>query len=361
MRILILANNDAGLYKVRKELIERLMLLSNEIYISLPNGDFVKSLEQMGSHFIDTPIDRRGMSMAKDLKLFLKYKQILRSVSPELVITYTIKPNIYGGIAARFRKIEYAANITGLGSAFENSGLLRKFVVYLYRIALKRAKVVFFENLNNREEFLKYHICNSDKSCLLNGAGVNTLAYKYLNYPNNSYNTKFLFVGRVMREKGVDELLEAMRMLRKEGHHCLLDIVGPFEEDYREKLDNFEKEGWLKYHGFQRDVIPFIANSHCFVLPSYHEGMANTNLECASCGRPIITSNIPGCREAVIDGKTGLLCEPKNVESLYTAMKAIVAMSNSDREIMGKEGRKYIQSDFNKEEIVNITIKHLIG
>ena len=356
MRVLILANMDIGLYKFRKELIEELLNRGNEVYISLPDGDLVRPFEEMGCTFIDTPVDRRGINPKTDLGLFTNYQKIMKKVNPDLVITYTIKPNIYGGIAARMARKQYAVNITGLGTAFEKSGVVRLVAIKLYKIALKRAKVIFFENSGNREALLAFGCCNKEKTVVLHGAGVNTETYSYQPYPNNEL-VKFLFVGRVMKEKGIDELFEAMKRLVGEGEKCFLDVVGPFEEDYKENLDQYEKAGWLKYHGYQEDVKPFIASCDCFVLPSYHEGMANTNLECASSGRPIITSNIPGCKEAVVEG-SGFLCEPKNSASLYEAMKKIIQADN--REEMGILGRKHMENVFDKKKVVAETVRALM-
>lgn len=356
MRILILANYDLGLYKFRKELIEELLNLGHEIYISLPDGDLVRPFEKMGCTFIDTPVDRRGINPKTDFGLFQHYRKMMKEVNPDLVITYTIKPNIYGGIAARLAGKKYAVNITGLGTAFENAGLIRNVVVNLYKFALKKAKVIFFENSGDRNELLSFGCCDKEKTVVLNGAGVNTETYSYQPYPHNDI-VKFLFVGRVMKEKGIDELFSAMQRLVAEGQKCFLDVVGPFEENYKEKLEEYEKAGWLKYHGYQENVIPFIAACDCFVLPSYHEGMANTNLECASSGRPIITSNIPGCKEAVVNG-SGFLCEPKNVESLYEAMKKMIQADN--REEMGIVGRNHMQDVFDKKKVVADTINALM-
>ena len=356
MRILILANFDLGLYKFRKELIEKFLEQGHLVYISLPNGKLVRPLEYIGCIFIDTPVDRRGINPKTDFSLFLKYKKMMKEIDPDLVITYTIKPNIYGGIAARLAKKKYAVNITGLGTAFENAGIVRAIVVNLYKIALKKAKVIFFENSNNRDNLVSFGCCKKEKTFVLNGAGVNTDYYNYLSYPHNE-KVKFLFVGRVMKEKGIDELFVAMKRLVAEGQDCFLDVVGPFEEDYKLQLEQYETEGWLKYHGFQEDVRPFISDCDCFVLPSYHEGMANTNLECASSGRPVITCNIPGCREAVIPGKSGLLCEPKDANSLYKAMKQIIETDN--REEMGKIGRNLMLEKFDKKIVVKDTLEQL--
>ena len=355
MRILILANNDLGLYKFRKELIEELLNKGHDVYLSLPDGDLIRPFEKMGCMFINTPVDRRGVNPKKDFKLFQHYRKMIKNVGPDLIITYTIKPNIYGGIAARLAGKQYAVNITGLGTAFENAGLIRTVVVNLYKFALKKAKVIFFENRSNRDELLSFRCCKKEKTVILNGAGVNTETYSYQPYPNNDI-VKFLFVGRVMKEKGIDELFTAMQRLVTEGQKCFLDVVGPFEEDYKGKLEEYEKAGWLKYHGYQEDVKPFIAACDCFVLPSYHEGMANTNLECASSGRPIITSNIPGCKEAVVEG-SGFLCKPRNEESLYAAMKKMIHADN--RAEMGKHGRQHMHNVFDKKKVVAETLRYL--
>ena len=358
MRVLILANFDLGLYKFRKELIEELLHKGHEVYLSLPDGDLVRPFEQIGCTFIDTPVDRRGINPATDFKLLLQYKRMMKEVKPDLVITYTIKPNIYGGIAARQAGIQYAINITGLGTAFENPGMVRTVVVYLYKYALKKAKVVYFENSSNRDELLSFGCCKREKTVVLNGAGVNTDTYSYQPYPSNDI-VKFLFVGRVMKEKGIDELFTAMKQLVDEKMPCFLDVVGPFEEDYKSKLEQHEAEGWLKYHGYQENVRPYIRDCDCFVLPSYHEGMANTNLECASSGRPVITSNIPGCKEAVIEGISGFTWEPKSVDSLYKAMYKMVSTSVECRVFMGQAGRKHMEDVFDKKKVVGETIEHL--
>ena len=356
-RILILANDANGLLLFRKELIEEL-LKSNEVYLSLPYGKQVDELTSRGCNFIDTSIERRGMNPKTDLKLFKDYLRILCDVQPDLVITYTIKPNIYGGMACSIKNIPYAVNITGLGTAFQGDGALRTMVTAMYKVALKKAKVVFFENTANRDLFIREKIVKIRQACHLNGAGVNLERFLYQDYPDNDV-FHFLFIGRVMKEKGIEELFEAMRRLITEGEKCFLEVVGPFEENYKDRLEQFEKEGWLKYHGFQDDVRPFIRACDCFVLPSYHEGMANTNLECAASGRPLITSNIPGCREAVIDGETGYLCEAQKSDSLYEAMKSMMNNNKEIRAEMGKAGRRFMEKNFDKKNVVRSTLNHL--
>ena len=356
MRILILANNDVGLYKFRKELIEELIGKGNEVYISLPEGEFVNLLQNIGCFYINTLVDRRGINPKTDFGLFRQYKKIIKKYEPDLIITYTIKPNIYGGLSARITQKQYAVNITGLGTAFERKGLIRCLVILLYKLALKRVKVVFVENQEIGKIVDKYRLCDKNKIVILNGAGVNTSDYPYQEYPHNDI-IYFLFIGRVMKEKGIDELLAATKKIVDDGDLCRLDIVGPLEENYKSVLEKYEKEGWLSYNGFQEDVRPFIKNCDCFVLPSYHEGMANTNLECASSGRPLITSNIPGCKEAVIEGVSGYLCEPQDVDSLYIEMKKMI--SSDCRAEMGVSGRNHMLDKFSKESVVEKTIERL--
>ena len=359
MKILILANHDVGLYQFRKELIQKLLEENNTVDISLPNGEMVAELEKMGCTFFQTQVDRRGLNPVKDVKLFFAYKKLLKKNRPELVITYTIKPNIYGGLACGMAKIPYAVNITGLGTAFQKKGWLRRLVVFLYKLGLKRARVVFFENIENRKIFVNEGIIKENVACLLNGAGVNLERYSYCQYPTDNDVIRFLFVGRIMKEKGVDELFCAMKRLISEGYSCLLDVVGGYEEDYADRISEYEKEGWLRYHGYQKDVRPFIEKAHCFVLPSYHEGMANTNLECAAMGRPLITSNIHGCKEAIVEGKSGYLCEPKDEDSLYRCMMEFLHLSDEQKNEMGKCGRQHMQERFDKGKVVAQTVERL--
>lgn len=360
MKILIFANFDVGLYQFRRELIAEL-LKTNEVLISLPDGELVRPLEEMGCRFIPTPVDRRGVDPVKDIGLFMRYVKILRRENPELVITYTIKPNIYGGAACRLLGIPYASNITGLGTAFQKKGALRLLVTKMYRTALKRARVVFFENAENMQTLLDERAVRREQCCLLDGAGVNLEHYAYAPYPREETPVRFLFVGRVMREKGVDELLGAMRRLRDGGIDCTLDILGSCEEDYTAELDRCADEGWLNYHGYVKDVRPYIAASHCFVLPSWHEGMANTNLECAAMGRPVITSRIHGCMESVVDGESGFLCEARDADSLYGAMLHFCYMTSAEREAMGSSGRAHMKEVFDKKKVVGETLGRLYG
>ena len=358
-RILVLANNDVGLYRFRRDLLAALLSAGHEVYISLPDGGFVSELVQLGCRFIDTPIERRGMNPIHDSKLFHQYRTILKEVKPDLVLTYTIKPNIYGGLACRMAHIPYAVNITGLGSAIENGGWLKKFVLALYKPALKGARGVFFENAGNRDTLAATGVVPKGRDVVLNGAGVNLEDYPYQSYPREG-PIRFLFVGRVMHEKGVDELFAAAKRMKQEyGDGVEFHIVGSFEEGYKPLMDELEQAGVVKYHGYQSDMKHFYALASCVVLPSYHEGMSNVLLEAAASGRPLITSDIPGCREAVENGVSGYLCPARDADALYEAMRRFAELPESWRGEMGRRGRERMEQIFSKAVVVEKTIKHL--
>mgnify|MGYP000391460862 CR=1 FL=1 len=360
-RVLVLANNDVGLYRFRKDLLLTLLNAGHEVYISLPNGNFIPELVRYGCRFLDTPIDRRGMNPVRDAKLFRQYSAMLKKVRPDLVLTYTIKPNIYGGLACRMAHIPYAVNITGLGSAIENGGWLRRFVLALYRPALKGARVVFFENAGNRDTLVSAGVVPEGRDVVLNGAGVNLEDYPYQPYPQAG-PVRFLFVGRVMHEKGVDELFAAAKRMKQEfGDGVEFHIVGSFEEAYKPVMDELEQSGVVRYHGYQPDMKPFYAMASCVVLPSYHEGMSNVLLEAAASGRPLITSDIPGCREAVEDGASGYLCPAKDADALYAAMRRFASLPQVEQAELGRRGRERMKTLFNKKKIVKQTIENLKG
>lgn len=210
--VLILANSDIGLYNFRKELIQKL-LQTHQVYISLPDGNNISSLKKMGCNFIDTPVNRRGINPLDDLKLFLKYGRMLKKIKPDVVLSYTIKPNVYGGIGCRLRKIPFIPNITGLGSAIENESFIKKITLFLYRISLKRAECVFFQNNENKDFFVKNKIVSKNYK-VIPGSGVNLNQFRILEYPSYDKKVNFLFIARIMKEKGIDEYLKAAEYIK---------------------------------------------------------------------------------------------------------------------------------------------------
>ena len=357
-RIAILANHSGGLYDFRKDLIAELKKYAS-VTVAVPHNDRWDELLHLADRVIELPIDRRGMNPLHDSKLFYQYRAILKEVKPDLVLTYTIKPNIYGGLACRMAHIPYAVNITGLGSAIENGGWLKKLVLALYKPALKGARVVFFENAGNRDTLAVTGVVPQGRDVVLSGAGVNLEDYPYQSYPQEGA-VRFLFVGRVMHEKGVDELFAAAKRMKQEyGDGVEFHIVGSFEEGYKPLMDELEQAGVVKYHGYQSDKTRFYALASRVVPPPYHEGLSNVLLEAAASGRPLITSDIPGCREAVENGVSGYLCPAKDADALYEAMRRFVELPESWRGEMGRRGRERMEQRFSKTAVVAETIKHL--
>ena len=355
-RILIITNHSYMLYRFRLELIKTLMQ-EHEVILSMPFVGHEEDFQALGLRCIDTPVDRRGINPKTDGKLFLTYRRLLKEVKPDLVITYSIKPNIYGGLACTLAGIPYCANVQGLGTAFQKKGLAQ-FVTLLYKPALFRARTVFFENVGNAGEFRERKIIPEKKITILNGAGINLAEYPCQSYPENGI-PHFLYLGRIMKEKGINELFAACERLHDEGERFQLDLVGFFEDEYKEAVERLEARDIAKFHGFQSEPRPYYAAADCVVLPSYHEGMSNVLLEAAATGRPLITSRIHGCLEAVKEGESGLLCTVQDTESLYNAMKTMLHTSREAREAMGICGRRLMEERFEKSRVVEATIQAL--
>ena len=357
MRILIATNHSYMFYRFRKELVEALMQ-EYEVILSTPFVGREDDLQAMGLRCIDTEIDRRSINPFKDMKLLKTYRKMLDEIQPDLVITYSIKPNIYMGSACKAKGIPYVTNVQGLGTAFEKP-VLSSVVSVMYRSALRKAGTVFFENEENAQFFLHKTIISAQQMKVLPGAGINLDEYPYVPMQDDGV-CSFLFVGRIMKEKGVDEFFAAAKTIKAElGEKVAFDVVGFYEDAYKETVDQLVADSVIKFHGFQTDVHPFYEAADCVVLPSYHEGMSNVLLEAAASGRPLITSDIPGCREAVENGVSGYLCPAKDADALYEAMRRFVELPESWRGEMGRRGRERMEQRFSKTAVVTETIKHL--
>ena len=359
MKIFIAANESYGLYLFRRDLISRMIADGHRVYVSLPDGDCTERIKALGCRFIETEIDRRGINPKKDIALIRNYLRLLKKIRPDLVVTYTIKPNIYCGMAARRLGIPYAINITGLGTAFQKDGPLKALVKSLYHAGCGKAKVVFTENSGIREEMISMKLFPAEKIHVLRGAGVNTERFTYAPYPAEDAPVKFLFIGRVMKEKGIDEFFLAAQRLNKSGILCEFHVAGDYEEDYYGTIQMMKENENLFYHGFLDDIRPLIASCHCFVLPSYHEGMANSLLECGAMGRPLITSAIHGCMEAVEENVSGYLVPVQDANSLYEAMKRFALLPHAQKEEMGKASHDFVSRMFDKKKVVDETVRQL--
>lgn len=353
MRILVLTNFGMGLYKFRKELIEDLLAKENEVFVSFPEDGYSKKLSKLGCIFVHSEVDRRGKNIVKDISQFIRYVNLINKIKPDLVLTYTVKPNVYGGFACQVKGVPYLANITGLGTALEDGGILRKVLLFLHKNALKRANKVFFQNETNLNYFLNEKIVVSEQAELLPGSGVNLKQFIFQEYPKESDPIKFVFIGRVMKNKGIEEYLEAARNIKVRYPNVQFEIVGFCEEAYEEKLAKYEEEGIITYKGKQQDVRPFIKGAHATILPSYHEGLSNVLLESAAMGRPVLASNIPGCREAFDEGVTGMGFQPRNTSDLVETIVKFIETPHENKIKMGTEGRRKIESSFSRSLVVN--------
>lgn len=355
-KILIITNHSYMLYRFRLELIEALSE-HNEIAISMPFVGHEDDFAALGYRLIETNVDRRGVNPITDIKLFNKYRKLLKEERPDFVITYSIKPNVYGGFAARLAGVPYFVNVQGLGSAFE-SKVLSALVSVMYKTALRRAETVFFENAEDERLFVSRRIVPQSKTTIVPGAGINLDKYQYTEYPENE-KFHFLYLGRLMKEKGVDELFGAVERLYADGESFVLDLVGFFEDEYSESVKRLESLGVVHFHGFITDPCPYYAMSDCVVMPSWHEGMSNVLLEAAAVGRPVITTDISGCREAVDDGVSGLLVRVKDQDDLYDKMKKMLHTDAKARKHMGEAAREKMKREFDKEKVVGLTLKSM--
>lgn len=351
MKILILSNFGMGLIKFRKELIESFLSNGDEVIVSFPRDAYAKNVEELGCRFIHTNVDRKGKNILKDLNLIMQYFKIAKIEKPDIILTYTIKPNLYGGLISSLLNIRYISNITGLGNAILSEGLLSKITIGFYHRSLNKAQAVFFQNSSNLKFFNDRQIYVGN-SILIPGSGVNIHKFAYLEYPKYEDPLNFLFIGRIMKSKGIDELLIAIEYIQKNYKNITFNLVGFCEENYEEKLKEYQKKGFLVFHGQQDNVVPYMQQANAVIQPSHHEGMSNVLLEAAACGRPILASDIPGCKETFDEGESGLSFIPNNPESLIKTLVKFIELSYDERKKMGINGRKKIEREFNREVIV---------
>lgn len=354
-KILILGNSHLVVFKFRGELIERLIKEGHEVWVSFPNGPFgvgEEAARQYGCHFVEIPMERRGTNPFHDLKLMKQYASLIRKVRPHVVLAYTVKPDVYGGIVCRLFGVPFIPNITGLGKGLAEGGVTGKITAFLYRLAVKKAVCVFFQNTSDKE-FFDIHKIACKKGKVLPGSGVNLEQFSPMEYPPDGEPVRFIYASRIMKTKGIEEYLEASRSLKSRYPETEFHICGYCEEDYRSILKERVDKGEIIYHGLVEDVQAYEKDCHCIVLPSFHpEGISNVLLEGAAGARPLITTDQPGCRETVEDGVTGYLIRKRDSEDLIEKMLRFMSLSNEERRLMGQKGREKISSEFDRNRIV---------
>lgn len=358
-KILFLVNHEVVIYNFRLELIQVLLNEGYEVHISSPHGEKIEFLTELGCIFHEIRIDRRGKSLFNDLILIKDYVRLLSQVKPLVTLTYTIKPNLYGGVVCRLLSIPYITNITGLGSSIfgDTNYLVKKILKLLYKIIFKKSECVFFQNKNNLDFFINKEIYIK-KYRLLPGSGVNIDKFSYMDYPNNKEVIHIYYFGRLMKDKGTYELIETSKILKNK--NVQIHLVGFSEDNKLSKLiDLYHEKGILIYHGYKANIIEYIRHADAIIQPSYHEGMSNVLLEASSSGRPVLASDIPGCQEIIDDGITGFLFEVKNINDMVASINKFTQLSKNEREIMGQKGRIKIKENFSRTIVTDSYINEI--
>lgn len=350
-KILFLANHFISLYQFRKELISKLVSDGNEVYLSLPESEENKYFTDLGCKIIPTEIDRRGVNPIKDIKLICFYMKMLQQINPNIIFSYTIKPNIYGALANN-GKYKQVCNITGTGGTFLKTTIVSEIAKMLYSVSLKKCYKVFFQNSGDRDYFVKNKFVLNNYE-MLPGSGCNLEEHLYSDMPNDD-NVKFIFIGRVMQLKGIEEYLEAAKMVKRQYPNTTFYIAGWIEEEnYKELIEEYQSRGYVEYIGFRKDIKEWIRQCHCTVLPSHGgEGVPNALLESAATGRICIGSNVDGTRNVIEDGVTGFLFESGNVNDLISAIDKVMNLTYEQKQMLGKAGRKKIEREFDRQIVI---------
>ena len=348
--ILFISNVTGGLYQFRKELLETLAKNNKVIILASFNGR-EDELRALGCELIETVFERHGKNPLRELALLSMYKKHIREIKPDIVFTYTIKPNVYGGMACAALKVPYVANITGLGPALENPGMLQKITVPLCRYGLRKAQKVFFQNSENQNFMLKRKVVKGNYD-LIPGSGVNLEQYQVLDYPNGD-TVDFVFIARIIKEKGIDQYLDAAKYIREKYPHTRFHVCGSCGAEYEGILKELNDNGTVIYHGRISDISGMHSVSQCTIHPTYYpEGMSNVLLESCACGRPIITTNRPGCREIVDDGINGFVVNQKDSQDLIEKVEKFLALSLEERRNMGLAGRAKVEKQFDRKVVI---------
>lgn len=365
--IALLTNNDDDIYCFRKELIEEIINAGYEMLISCPDGEKFELMRHLEYRYDDPVIDRRGTNIVADAKLFVHYLKLFIKNKPSVVLTYTAKPNVYAGLAAYLLRIPVISNVTGFGSVLNEGGLKQKLIMSLFKFAFRRSACVMFQNSTNMKLAEKSAMVKGEHK-LIPGSGVNTDRYPLQPYPdggNGKSGEKIVFnyIGRILHDKGVDDYIEAAKRIKAE-YPCtefnMLGFIEPTEMHYKDILAELEEKDIVKYRGSQKDIKPFVAASHATIHPStYGEGMSNVLLESASSGRPIISTDNPGCQETFIDGETGFIYHGGDVDALCNQIRKFLTLPNDERKSMGEKGREYIKANFSREIVIKAYLEKI--
>lgn len=357
-KVVISINTSWNIYNFRSGLVKAFIEHGYEVIAVAPSDDYVPRLEALGCKCIPLSMDSNGTNPARDLLLLIRYYLLLRSIRPIAFLGYTIKPNVYGSIAASALGIPVINNIAGLGATFIRDDYLTRIVRGLYKFALKRSHRIFFQNADDQELFQRFGLAAGGVCALLPGSGINVAQYRAAPSPALSERPfRFLLVGRMLRDKGVEEFVEAARLVRQEGARVEFHLLGLVDAANAnaisaDKLRAWENEGLVSYLGRTEDVRPHIAQADCVVLPSYREGVPRSLLEAAAMARPIIATDVVGCRDAVDHNVNGYLCKVKDPVDLAAKMAQMIALTPAQRAVMGAAGRSKVETEFDEQIVI---------
>lgn len=357
--VLFLTNHHITLFAFRRELIARLCEEGHRVYISAPHDEKNSFFEGLGCTMIDTPMSRRGMNPLEDMKLVAAYKKIMKQVQPDVIFSYTIKPNIYGAMASNALGMRQVCNVTGTGATFLKESLLSRVARTLYRMSLKKSYKVFFQNSGDKDYFLSHGLVK-DNWDMLPGSGVNLERHSFCPLPETD-EVSFIYIGRVMGVKGIDEYLECARHMRELFPNSRFYVAGFVEEEkYKKLLDQYSQMGVVEQLGFQEDISPWLRRCHCVVLPSLGgEGVPNVLLEAAATGRACICSDIPGSVDVVLDGVNGFVFRRGDAKDLICKAEEFMSLSFQEKKQMGLEGRRIVEKNFDRQIVINKYLEEL--
>ncbi|MEP5614240.1 MAG: glycosyltransferase family 4 protein [Cyclobacteriaceae bacterium] len=356
MKIAFVTNTCWNVFNFREGLVKYFLNRGDEVISLAPSDAYTKKIEEWGVRHIETPLDPTGKNPIKDLGYLKVIRSIFKSEVPNIALCFTIKPNIYASIAGKLTGVPTICNVSGLGTVFLVSGWLGKFAINLYKFAFAYSTFIFFQNTDDKELFLTRVKLKRSKVGLLPGSGIDLKHFEYTE-PLILTPTTALMIGRVIEEKGVRDFVEAARILKTADVDVEFTLVGKIDEEHTRSISKLEVEGWvatglIKYLPHYDGIQDLIAKHELVVLPSYREGTPRTLLEGAALGKPLLASNVPGCKEVILDGVNGFLFEVKNPKSLADKVKLYLALSDQEKTQLGVNSRKLVEDKFDENYII---------
>lgn len=358
MHVLMTVNSAWNIWNFRRPLAEALVRDGHRITVLAPADDSVPALKQIGCSFTPLEMSATGLNPLRDYFMTRRLKRVFESLRPDVILSFTIKNNIMGALAARSAGVPIIPTVTGLGTAFLTGGFLRRLTETLYRRSFVHLPVVVFQNEDDRDLFLSRRLVRPFQTRILPGSGIDLERFRIADYPPEAESPTFLMISRLLRDKGVYDFVEAARLVKAQEPGACFQLLGPIDPRSRGSIDarevaRWEQEGVVEYLGSSCDVRPFISASHCIVLPSYREGAPRVLIEGAAMGRPLIATDVPGCRQVVDHKITGFLVKARESDVLASACLKFLDLPHAAKRNMGLEGRRKVQRDFDASVVVS--------